>query len=138
MCVEIISILRAHQRDKSVLMANSNDTATSTQMLRIQLVDLILFLLDRPKVVHNFLYQLPQRSSEHQSCYFAGTDMGAAHTLTRRMFWSETFQERTVEGRRMTMSHRYSIVDAESAGRFSTREKGVRVADEYWSNKWKK
>lgn len=151
MCAEILPILKRHKRDKFVLMANSYGTAISTQMLKnvgiaprigpILFVDPIPFLIIRPELVYNFLYRVPQSPSEHQLHYFACTDMGAAHTLTRRMSWSDNILwKEDVEGRRMTvvLSQRDIIVDAESVGMYLTREGGVSAIGDHRGDEWKK
>ena len=151
MCAEILLILKEHKWDRFVLMANSYGTAISAQMLKdveiaprigsILFVDPVPFLINQPELVYNFLYRVPQSPSEHQLQYFACTDMGAAHTLTRRMFWSDNvLWKEEIEGRRMTvvLSQNDIIVDAESVGKYLTRNKGVKAADDHRGGEWKK
>ena len=151
LCAEILSILRKHKWDKFVLMANSYGTAIATQMLKnveiapqigpIFFVDPIPFLIHHPELVYNFLYRVPQSPSEQQLYYFACTDMGVAHTLTRRIFWSDNvLWKEEVDGRRMTvlLSQNDIIVDTESVGRYLTRKKGVSAANDHRDDEWKK
>jgi pimeloyl-ACP methyl ester carboxylesterase len=151
MCAEILSILQKHNWEKFVLMANSYGTIISTQLLKnveiapkigpVVFIDPIPFLMHLPELVYNFLYRLPRKPSEHQLYYFASTDMGAAHTLARRMFWSDNILwKEDVEGRKMTvmLSERDIIVDAKAVGRYLTREKGMRAVDDHRGDEWKR
>jgi len=150
LCAEILSILEKHNWDRFVLAAISYGTVISSQMLKnveiaprigpILFIDPIPFLIHQPDLVYNFLYRLPRKPSEHQLYYFASTDMGVAHTLTRRMFWSDNILwKEDVEGRRMTvmLSEKDIVVDTKAVGRYLTRGKGVKAVDDYRGDEWR-
>ena len=151
MCAEILTILQMHNWDKFVLMGNSYGTVISAQLLKnadigprmgaILFIDPIPFLMHLPELVYNFIYRPHRKASEHQLHYFASTDMGTAHTLMRRMFWSESILwKEDIEGRKITiiLSEKDIIVDAEAVGRYLTRARGVRAMDDHRSDQWKR
>ncbi|KAL9634844.1 MAG: hypothetical protein Q9164_003842 [Protoblastenia rupestris] len=151
MCAEILGIPQKHKWDKFVLMANSYGTIISTQLLKnietalrigsVVFVDPVPFLVHLPELVYSFLYRPPHEPSEQQLYYFASPDIGAAHTLARRMFWSDNILwKEDVEGKKLTamLSERDIIVDAETVGRYLVRDKGVRAVDDRQSDGWKR
>lgn len=151
MCGEIISILRKHKWEKFVLLANSYGTVISSQLLKnveiapkigpIIFIDPIPFLMHLPELVYNFLYRVPRNPSEHQLHYFASTDMGAAHTLARRMFWSENILwKEDIEGKKTSvmLSEKDIIVDTGAVGRYLTRDTDVRATDDGRGDEWKR
>ena len=99
MCQEILSILKKHRWDQVVLISHSYGSVVSTHLLRtpetasrigpVVLIDPVSFLLHFPDVAYNFTCRQPVRANEYQLWYFGSKDMGVAHTLSRRFFWSE-------------------------------------------------
>ncbi|KAG8752561.1 hypothetical protein FRC12_011891 [Ceratobasidium sp. 428] len=55
----------------------------------LTLLDPICLLLHLPSVARNFLYRPPKQANEHELYYFACTDPGVAHTLSRHFFWAQ-------------------------------------------------
>lgn len=155
MCSEIQAILHQHSWSQFVLMANSFGTATSVHLLRnpsispqirdVVFIDPIPFLLHLPDTAYNFTRRLPQSASEHQLYYFASTDIGAAHTLSRRFSWVDSiYWKEDLKDRRWTimLSERDIIVAVEPIGRYLTRREGMTAledskrGDEWKTTKW--
>ncbi|OCK76942.1 hypothetical protein K432DRAFT_445684 [Lepidopterella palustris CBS 459.81] len=131
MCSQINSILEAHGWDEFVLASHSYGTVISTHLLQspeigpkigpMVLIDPVTFLLHLPHVAFNFTMRKPRSANEHQLYYFASKDMGVAHTLSRRFFWSENILwKEDIADRNVTVSlgGRDLIVDTEVVGRY--------------------
>ena len=110
MLAEILAILRHHGWDelKIAIAAHSYGTIIATHLLQtlvaseennnnndtnkigpLLLIDPVTICIHWGDVPYNFLYRHPRSASEWQLQYFASTDMGIAHALTRRFDWSE-------------------------------------------------
>lgn len=131
MCHEILQILLKHGWGQVVLVSHSYGSIISTHLLHNEatmsfigptlLIDPVSFLLHLPDVAYNFTYRKPKRANEHQLFYFASMDMGVAHTLSRRFFWSQNILWRHEIGNRPTtvsLCGKDLIVDTESVGRY--------------------
>ena len=131
MCEGILNILENHGWEKCVLVTHSYGSIISTHLLQnpttaarigpIMLIDPVSFLLHLPDVAYNFTVRKPRRANEHQLWYFASMDMGVAHTLYRRFFWSENIiWKHDIKDRRVTVSLSGVdlIVDTEVVGRY--------------------
>lgn len=120
---EIHEILRFHGWDEYVLVGHSYGTIISTHLLKAQsqlqaaaprigpvvLIDPICFLLHLPDVAYNFTARAPSSAKELVLWYFGSMDIGIAHTLGRRFFWSENVlwkEDLVVGGRRTGNGHR--------------------------------
>jgi pimeloyl-ACP methyl ester carboxylesterase len=148
---EIQAILDQHAWSRFVLIANSYGSIISVQLLRspslnarivdVMLIDPVAFLLHLPDMVYNFTRRPPQSASEHQLYYFASTDIGAAHTLARRLSWPESILwKEDLKGRRWTimLSEIDIIVAAEQIGMYLTRPEGVKALDDHREGReWK-
>ena len=98
---QINQILVLHGWDKRqfVLAGNSYGTIINTHLLRspqvatniasVVLVDPVTLWVQMGDVAYNFTAKQPALASEHQLHYFACTDIGVAHTVTRRFVWTE-------------------------------------------------
>ncbi|KAK0709850.1 alpha beta hydrolase fold family [Lasiosphaeria miniovina] len=100
MLAELRAILRRHGWDsgKFVIAADSYGTILATHLLQtleparlgpVLLADPVALCIHWGGVPFNFLYRRPRSASEWQLHYFASTDMGIAHAITRRFDWSE-------------------------------------------------
>ncbi|QRV86925.1 alpha/beta hydrolase family protein [Ceratobasidium sp. AG-Ba] len=103
----IHAIFKHHKIKDYSLVAHSYGTGLATSLIKpshlvsdhppnnlqppssVILLDPISILLHLPSVARNFLYRLPKSANEHELYYFACTDPGVAHTLTRHFFWTE-------------------------------------------------
>ncbi|KAI4136383.1 MAG: hypothetical protein LQ341_005637 [Variospora aurantia] len=143
LCAEILAILDHHGYDRFVIIGQSFGTIIAAQMLHhaaigpriasLILFDPVTFLLHLTEMAYNFTRRRPRTANQHQLYYFASTDIGIAHTLARCTFWSESILwKEELEGRRCTvvLGARDIVVAAEQVGRYLTREKGVRAADD--------
>ena len=151
MCNEILSILKDHDWEKVVLVSHSYGSVISTHLLHnaatspligpVFLIDPVAFLLHLPDVAYNFTCREPSRANEHQLYYFASMDMGVAHTLGRRFFWSENIIWKSdIKDRRTTvaLSGKDLIVDTEAVGRYLVADDSGTVPEENWKDrKWK-
>ncbi|KAI4259300.1 MAG: hypothetical protein LQ352_000840 [Teloschistes flavicans] len=139
---EIFRIVRSHGWTKYILCAHSygsvisthllQDSASSSMIEATLLVDPVSILLHLPEVAYNFTCRQPVEANEHQLYYFASTDIGVAHTLSRRFFWQENIiWKHDLEGRRVTvvLCGRDLITNTEAVGRYL-------ASDE--SSSWKK
>lgn len=151
MCHEILQILQKHGWDQVVLVSHSYGSIISTHLLHneatmsfigpILLIDPVSFLLHLPDVAYNFTYRKPKRANEHQLYYFASMDMGVAHTLSRRFFWSQNILWRHEIGNRpitVSLCGKDLIVDTESVGRYlAGGEEGLSCESQVWKHmKW--
>ncbi|KAK0649312.1 hypothetical protein B0T16DRAFT_491964 [Cercophora newfieldiana] len=93
MLAELLAILRYHGWDKIVVAAHSYGMIIATHLLQtleperlgpMLLVDPVTVLIHWGEVPFNFLYRQPRSASEWQLQYFASTEMGIAHAITRR------------------------------------------------------
>ncbi|KAI9666887.1 MAG: hypothetical protein M1831_001392 [Alyxoria varia] len=99
MVQEIRAIALHHGWSRFVLVAHSYGSILATHLLKspdtstligpVVFVDPVSFLLHLPDVAHNFTVRKPSQGNEHVTWYFGSKDMGVAHTLARRFFWSE-------------------------------------------------
>ncbi|MCJ1390005.1 hypothetical protein MMC18_002863 [Xylographa bjoerkii] len=151
LCEEILQIVNKHHWDKFILMSHSYGSIVSTHLLKhrviasrigpVLLVDPVSFLLHLPDVAYNFTCRQPRRANEHQLYYFASMDMGVAHTLARRFFWSENILwKEDIDGRRLSvaLSGQDLIVDTQTVGRYLTDSHVGRLRDEEWQERpWK-
>ena len=130
-CSEILSILKKHDYKRFVLVTHSYGSVVATHLLRAPataaridsmiLIDPVTFLLHVPDVAYNFLCRQPIRANEYQLWYFGSKDMGVAHTLSRRFFWSENILwKHDLQGRRVTvvLSGQDLIVATEAVGQY--------------------
>lgn len=141
---EIQAILDQHAWSRFVLIANSYGSIISVQLLRspslnarivnVVLIDPVAFLLHLPDMAYNLTRRPPQSASEHPLYYFASTDIGAAHTLARRLSWPDSILWKgDLKGRRWTimLSEIDIIVAAEQIGMYLTRPEGVKALDDH-------
>jgi len=138
---EVQAIVKHHGWSKFILVSHSYGSIISTHLLKspvtapligpIVLVDPVSFLLHLPDVAYNFTARQPVRANEHQLWYFGSKDMGVAHSLARRFFWSQNIVwkedlgvkgENGEEGRNVTvvLSGRDLIVDTKAVRRYLT------------------
>jgi pimeloyl-ACP methyl ester carboxylesterase len=133
-CAEIMMILKKHRWTKVVLVAHSYGTIIATHLLKdlgtspmiaaLLLIDPVTFSVHTPDIAYNFTWKAPRTADEHQLHYFACMDMGVAHTVTRRFFWTENilWKGDLVGGRKATvvLAGRDIIVDTKSLWRYLT------------------
>ncbi|KAI0100937.1 alpha beta hydrolase fold family [Nemania sp. FL0031] len=96
---EILKVLNHHEWNRFVLLGHSYGSIIATHLLDdpetkhrvgpILLVDPVTLSIHWGGIPYNFLYRQPQKASEWQLHYFASTDMGVAHSITRRFDWSQ-------------------------------------------------
>lgn len=96
---EIQAIVKHHGWSRFILVSHSYGSIISTHLLKslltasligpVVLIDPVSFLLHLPDVAYNFTARRPVRANEHQLSYFGSKDMGVAHSLARRFFWSD-------------------------------------------------
>lgn len=140
---EINSILIHHSWDRIVLMGHSYGTVISAHLLKspltclkigpVVLVDPICFLLHLPNVAYNFTVRKPKSVKEYVLWYFGSMDIGVAHTLGRRFFWSENvLWKEDLVGRDVTvvLSEGDDIVDVRAVRDYLTSSTSGRVANE--------
>jgi len=151
MCNEILKILKTHGWEKVVLVSHSYGSVISTHLLQnsatspligpLFLIDPVAFLLHLPDVAYNFTCRKPRRANEHQLHYFASMDMGVAHTLGRRFFWSDNIIWKSdIKDRRTTvvLSGQDLIVDTETVGRYLVADGSDTEVEENWKDRtWK-
>ncbi|KAF2728247.1 hypothetical protein EJ04DRAFT_516734 [Polyplosphaeria fusca] len=151
MCQEIDCILKAHSWEKFVLVSHSYGSVITTHLLytpqiaqkieAILFIDPVSFLLHLPDVAYNFICRKPTHANEHLLHYFASKDMGVAHTLFRRFFWSENILwKEDIRNRRVTvvLGGKDLIVDTEVVKAYLTDNKSVRRENEGWKDgTWK-
>ncbi|CAE6367164.1 unnamed protein product [Rhizoctonia solani] len=97
-------IFHYHQITSYNLVGHSYGTGLSSTLIRsttqsshplipkpssVTLLDPIPILLHLPSVARNFLYRKPKSANEHEIYFFACTDLGVAHSLSRYFFWTE-------------------------------------------------
>lgn len=150
MCDEILIILLKHGWDKVVLVSHSYGSVVAAHLLKNAVtseligptlfVDPVSFLLHLPDVAYNFTYRKPAQANEHQLYYFASMDMGVAHTLSRRFFWSENILwKNDIEQRPVTvvLSGKDLIVDTEAVGRYLSEANNATRDEAAWKHqKW--
>ena len=138
---EVQTIVKHHGWSKFILVSHSYGSIISTHLLKspitapligpMVLVDPVSFLLHLPDVAYNFTARQPVRANEHQLWYFGSKDMGVAHSLARRFFWSQNIvwkedlgleEENEEEGRNVTvvLSGKDLIVDTDAVRRYLT------------------
>jgi pimeloyl-ACP methyl ester carboxylesterase len=157
---EIQTIIKYHGWTKYVLVSHSYGSIISTHLLKspltspaignIMLIDPVSFLLHLPDVAYNFTARQPVHANEHLLWYFGSKDIGVAHTLARRFFWSENIiwkedlrlaVEQWGEGRKVTVAFggKDILVDTNTVGRYlmdasskelQTGDQAMRVASE--------
>ncbi|KAE9366733.1 hypothetical protein N431DRAFT_515263 [Stipitochalara longipes BDJ] len=138
---EVHDIVKHHGWSRFILVSHSYGSIISTHLLKspitaplirpIVLVDPVSFLLHLPDVAYNFTARQPVRANEHQLWYFGSKNMGVAHSLARKFFWSQNIvwkedlgveEENGEEGKNVTvvLSGRDLIVDTEPVRRYLT------------------
>jgi pimeloyl-ACP methyl ester carboxylesterase len=138
---EVQAIVKHHGWSRFILVSHSYGSIISTHLLKspltapligpMVLVDPVSFLLHLPDVAYNFTARQPVRANEHQLWYFGSKDIGVAHSLARRFFWSQNIvwkedlgveRENGEEGRNVTvvLSGRDLIVDTEAVRQYLT------------------
>jgi hypothetical protein len=141
MVYEVQAIVEHHGWSRFILVSHYYGSIISTNLLKspitapligpMVLVDPVSFLLHLPDDGYNFTAHQPVRANEHQLWYFGSNDMGVAHYLARRFFWSQNIVwkedlgvegENGEEGRDVTvvLSGRDLIVDTEAVRRYLT------------------
>jgi len=149
---EIQAIIRHHGWAKFVLVSHSYGSIISTHLLKspltapaignVVLIDPVSFLLHLPDVAYNFTARQPVHANEHLLWYFGSKDIGVAHTLARRFFWSENIiwkedlgleVEQCQEGRKVTVvfGGKDILVDTNTVGRYlmGAPFKGPQISD---------
>jgi pimeloyl-ACP methyl ester carboxylesterase len=157
---EIQTIIRHHGWAKFVLVSHSYGSIISTHLLKspltapaignVVLIDPVSFLLHLPDVAYNFTARQPVHANEYLLWYFGSKDIGVAHTLARRFFWSENIiwkedlgleVEHWEEGRKVTVvfGGKDILVDTNTVGRYlmgasfkgsQMSDKAIRMASE--------
>ncbi|KAK5958067.1 hypothetical protein OHC33_001257 [Knufia fluminis] len=101
MARQVHQILQLHGWDKRkfVLSGNSYGTIIATHLIRspdiapsiasMVLIDPVNLWIHMGDVAFNFTVKKPVSASEHELHFFACTDIGSAHTVTRRFVWTE-------------------------------------------------
>jgi pimeloyl-ACP methyl ester carboxylesterase len=138
---EVQAIVKHHVWSRFILVSHSYGSIISTHLLKspvnaplvgpIVFVDPVSFLLHLPDAAYNFTARRPVRANEHQLWYFGSKDIGVAHYLARRFFWSQNIvwkedlgvvEENGEEGRDVTvvLSGRDLIVDTEAVRQYLT------------------
>jgi pimeloyl-ACP methyl ester carboxylesterase len=138
---EVQAIVKHHGWSRFILVSHSYGSIISTHLLKspvtapligpMVLVDPVSFLLHLPDVAYNFTVREPVRANKHQLWYFGSKDIGVAHSLARRFFWSQNIVwkedlgvegENGEEGRSVTvvLSGRDLIVDTEAVRQYLT------------------
>lgn len=145
---EIRHILDSHSWTRCVLVGHSYGTAICTHLLKssqtsayigpVILVDPICFMLHLPDVAYNFTVRKPTTAQEYVLWYFASKDIGVAHTLGRRFFWSlnilwkEDLEDDSEVGYRdvtVVLSERDDIVDVNAVRRYLSSQQVVSVGE---------
>jgi pimeloyl-ACP methyl ester carboxylesterase len=149
---EIQTIIRHHGWAKFVLVSHSYGSIISTHLLKspltassignVVLIDPVSFLLHLPDVAYNFTARQPVHANEHLLWYFGSKDIGVAHTLARRFFWSENIiwkedlgleVEQWEGGRKVTVvfGGKDILVDTNTVGRYlvGASSKGPQISD---------
>jgi pimeloyl-ACP methyl ester carboxylesterase len=157
---EIQTILKHHGWAKFILVSHSYGSIISTHLLKspltapaignVVLIDPVSFLLHLPDVAYNFTARQPVHANEHLLWYFGSKDIGVAHTLARRFFWSENIIwkedlgleiEQWEGGRKVTVvfGGKDILVDTNTVGRYlvgasfkepQIKDKAIRRASE--------
>ena len=148
MCDEIQSILLKHEWERVILVSHSYGSVVATHLLKNPathaligpslFIDPVSFLLHLPDVAYNFTCRKPAQANEHQLYYFASMDMGVAHTLSRRFFWSENILwKNEIEKRPVTviLSGKDLIVDTETVGRYLSGVSRRTRGENSWKHK---
>lgn len=148
MCDEIKCILLKHGWEQVVVVSHSYGSVISTHFLQSAatasfagptlVIDPVAFMLHLPDVAYNFTCRKPTRANEHQLHYFASMDMGVAHTLSRRFFWSENILwRRDIDHRRTTvvLSGKDLIVDTEAVGQYLARDGNRNLDGQVWKHR---
>ncbi|PVH70644.1 hypothetical protein DL98DRAFT_553953 [Cadophora sp. DSE1049] len=120
---EIQTIVRYHGWVKFVLVSHSYGSVISTHLLKspltasavgnVVLVDPVSFLLHLPDVAYNFTARKPVHANEYLLWYFGSKDIGVAHTLARRFFWSENIiwkEDLELEGKQWEQGRKVTVV----------------------------
>ena len=147
---QLRSILKKHGWDKFVLVAHSYGTLVATHLLRdpeiglsidsVVLVDPVTLSIHQGDIPYNFLYRAPQSPSEYQLNHFACTDISVAHTLTRRVDWTDNILWKDeLKGKRVTvlLSGKDIIVDTERLGRYLSKDHDIKEAESTDIEDWK-
>jgi pimeloyl-ACP methyl ester carboxylesterase len=139
---EIRQILQHHGWSKCVLVGHSYGTIICTHLLKsprtslligpVVFIDPICFLLHLPDVAYNFTARRPVHAKELVLWYFGSKDIGVAHTLSRRFFWSENILWKedlgVSDGQRtatVVLGGNDDIVDAQAVRRYLTTSSSI-------------
>jgi pimeloyl-ACP methyl ester carboxylesterase len=135
MVAQILRILQNHDWDRFVLVAHSYGTIIATYLLHslsigpkvgpVVLIDPVNLSMHMGDICYNFVYRQPRKASEWQLHYFACTDIGVAHTITRSFMWTEnTLWKEEIKGRRVTvvLAAQDIIVDTKALRRYLIAE----------------
>ncbi|KFH40275.1 hypothetical protein ACRE_090660 [Hapsidospora chrysogenum ATCC 11550] len=96
---QLTAILDSHGWDRLAVVSHSYGSVLTTHLLHdpamqrrissIVLTDPVTIMLHLPQVAYNFTRRGPQGANEWQLWYFASTDPGVAHCLSRHFFWRQ-------------------------------------------------
>jgi pimeloyl-ACP methyl ester carboxylesterase len=149
MVAQLSRIFEKHGWEKFVLVAHSYGTIIAAYLLHspqtrykvssLVLVDPVSLSIHMGDICYNFAYRKPRKASEYQLHYFACTDIGVAHTITRRFMWTENaIWKDDIKGRKVTvvLVGQDIIVDTEALGRYLSNE-FPREGDESLDTPWK-
>lgn len=144
---QMAAILDHHGWDNFGLVSHSYGSVLTTHMLNdpamqrrvssVVLIDPVTIMLHLPHVAYNFTRRGPNGANEWQLWYFASTDPGVAHCLSRHFFWRQNIIWRdqlvdslageTVQGTRrvaVCLSGRDLIVDTPSVAQYLSTAAG--------------
>lgn len=119
------------KRERFLLAANSYGTIIANQLLHdhqvsqnigpVMLIDPITVWVHMGDIAYNFTVKSPRSASERQLHYFACTDMGAAHAVTRSFVWTDNVlwkHEMTNRKFVLVLSGKDIILDAERCRKY--------------------
>lgn len=96
---QVVTILDHHGWNNFALVSHSYGSVLTTHILsapamqhRVSsavLIDPVSIMLHLPGVAYNFTRRVPTEANEWQLWYFASTDPGVAHCLSRHFFWRQ-------------------------------------------------
>lgn len=137
---EILQIMQYHRWSRFVLVSHSYGSVIAAHLLKSDLfatligpiifIDPVAFLLHLPDVAYNFTARQPARANEYLLWYFGSKDIGVAHMLARRFFWTDNIiwkedlgikgEKNQEKGRNVTvvLSGKDAIVDAETVAQY--------------------
>ena len=96
---QMAAIVDHHGWDRFGLVSHSYGSVLTTHMLNdpamqrrvssVVLIDPVTIMLHLPHIAYNFTRRGPNGANEWQLWYFASTDPGVAHCLSRHFFWRQ-------------------------------------------------